>query len=274
MIGTSGAKFVVNFSIEGTGERDLQRISGLFKGIQKSTTGEAGGGHKGIAAGLGAAAHHARGVGESVGKAKDLMEGFAIKALVGLEAMEKMGEVGTHLVDFGYEILETWGRGFEMLLHKGAHLETMWLRLQTASHKTGEQAYQTMTEAVHLAQKLPFTESEIVRLLDAGAVAHIDIMKEVGETYDEIAKKGGVIADLPRVMGEKMKTTRATMASMFADVFAKAGVEASYRNQAMHELAVWMETGRMSPSQLKRILGHDWVTEVESKSQGGHGSRL
>ena len=199
--GSSGARFVVNFSVEGTGKSDLKEIEQGFEGI-------------------------------------------SMKSLALNEALEKVGEAGMGLVEVGVSIVEGWGHAFETLLHKGGEFEQMLLRIQ-ATGKTGEQARQMMNDAIEFTQKLPITESDAVRIMTTLATAHIDALKPMGETYEQLAKKQKTLKDLPDILGiDRMKKEGPNAVSIVGDLLASMGhLGSAYQGMAIHETMQFIETG-------------------------------
>lgn len=232
--GTSGAKFVVNFSIEGSGERDLQRIHGLFKGIQKSIDGEGGGGH-----------------GEGIA-------GLGDKAMAGMHAMEKMAEAGAGLVESGVGIMEVWGKGFEVLLHKGTEFESLILRIQ-GSGKTRGEAIGMMNEALKITQMLPLTEMDAARITQTFSTIHIDATKRIGDSYEQLAAKQKTMKGLDEIIGvEKMKKEGPRAVTVVADMLAAMGhLGTGYQQQAIHEMMVTLETGKIMSKLTFAGLGGD-----------------
>jgi len=253
--GASGAKFVVNFSIEGSGESDLKRISGLFKGIQQQAGSSNG---KGVAAGLGDASGHAEALHGSLGKAKGHMEGFGATAMVGMEAMEKIGEAGVALVEAGAGILEMWGKAFEVLIHKGQEFESLILRIQ-GSGKTRGEAIHMMDQALEITKMLPLTEMDAARIAQTFSTIHIDATKRLGESYEELNKKGKTMKGLDEIIGvEKMKKEGPKAVTVVADMLAAMGhLGTGYQTQAIHEMMVTLETGKIMSKLTFAGLGGD-----------------
>jgi hypothetical protein len=165
-------------------------------------------------------------------------------ALVGLEVLEKMNHAGESLIGFGVGIVQTMGRGFDALLHKGAEFEQMSLRIQSTG-KTGAEARGLMQEALNITKQLPIAESDAVRIMTTLATAHVDALKPIGETYDQLAAKGKVMKDLPEIMGtERMKKEGPKVISVVGDMLAALGhLGSGYQGMAIHELMLFIETG-------------------------------
>ena len=233
MFGGSGARFVVNFSIEGSGERDLGRISNAFKGLNKSISGNESGAPvegKGIMAGL---------------------DG-------GLEVMEKMGEAGLGLIEIGSGIVEGWGKAFEVLLHKGSEFESLILRIQ-GSGKTRGQAIQMMEDSLEITKQLPLTEMDAARITQTFSTIHIDATKRMGESYEELAKKQKTMKGLDEILGvDRMKKEGPKAITVVGDMLAAMGhLGTGYQTQAIHEMMVTLETGKIMSKLTFAGLGGD-----------------
>jgi hypothetical protein len=254
--GSSGAKFVVNFSVEGSGERDLEKIAGLFKGIQASAAGSGSG--KGISQGLGQASGHAEELSTSLHKTKGHMEGMGVSAMVGMEAMEKMGEAGVGLIDFGVSVFETWGKAFEHLLHKGGEFESLILRIQ-GSGKTHGQALDMMDKALEITSQLPITEMDAARIVQTFATIHIDATERMGESYAKLAEKGKTMKGLEDIMSaEKMAKEGPKAVNVVTDMLSAMGhLGTGYQQQAIHEMMVTLETGKIMSKLTFAGLGGD-----------------
>lgn len=228
-----GSKFVVDFSIGGTGKKDLHDISESFKGLNKTISGNESGtpSHgKGIMAGL---------------------DG-------GLEAMEKMGESGLKLIGVGSGILETWSHGFQTLIHKGSEFESLILRIQ-GSGKTRAQAVHMMDEALEITKMLPLTEMDAARIAQTFSTIHIDATKKMGQSYEELEKKGETMKGLTEILGvEKMKKEAPRAVTVVGDMLAAMGhLGTGYQQQAIHEMMVTLETGKVMSKLTFAGLGGD-----------------
>lgn len=244
MFGNAGAKFVVQFSIEGSGEKDLEKILGLMKAVGAASPGKSGGDHGGVHAGLGKAKTAAEGLTGSLEHAHEAMAGVAVAATAVSETMDRVAEIGVKMMEVGVGILHGWETLVSKLVEKGGEFESMLLRMQ-ATGKTGREAIGMMKDAIEFTQKLPLTESDAVRIMSTLAVAHVDALKPIGETYDELAKKGKTLKDLPTLLGtEKMKKEGPNAVTLVGDVLAAMGhLGSSYQGMAIHELMEFIETG-------------------------------
>lgn len=228
-----GSKFVVNFAIEGPGKKDLHEISESFKSLNKTISGNESG---------------------SPSKGKGIMAGLD----GGLEAMEKMGETGLKLIGVGSGILETWGHGFQTLIHKGSEFESLILRIQ-GSGKTRGQAVHMMDEALEITKMLPLTEMDAARIAQTFSTIHIDATKKMGASYEELEKKGETMKGLTEILGvDKMRKEAPRAVTVVGDMLAAMGhLGTGYQQQAIHEMMVTLETGKVMSKLTFAGLGGD-----------------
>ncbi len=266
--GTSGSKFVVNFSIEGTGEKDLQNIAKLFKNIEKSSSGSGSSHGQGIAGGLGEATKHAGALEGGLAGAAGAMGAFGVAAMVGVGAIEKVAETGVGLIDVGVKILEGWGKVFEVLLHKGSEFESLILRIQ-GSGKTKSEAVSMMKEALEITKELPLTEMDAARITQTFSTIHVDAMKRMGESYEELNAKGQTMKGLDEILGiEKMKKEGPKAITVVGDMLSAMGhLGTGYQTQAIHEMMVTLETGKIMSKLTFAGLGGD-LEVFKKKLQG------
>jgi hypothetical protein len=214
-----GVRFVVDFSIGGSGKTDLHDIAGGFKGVE-----------------------------EGVGKASESMSSFGEHGLIATEQLERMGEAGMGLVEVGLKVFEGWGKVFEVLLEKGSEFEQMLMRIR-ATNKTSAEAYSMAEGAVKIAGQLPITETMATRIMQTMATAHVDGLAKIGESYEALEKKGKTFKELPSEVGKRwdeFKKTGPSAVSVFADTLAAAGqLGGAQAPMAVHELAELVETGRL-----------------------------
>jgi len=195
------------------------------------------------------------------------MAGLSGMANFASESFEKMGEGGMKMIEFGAGIFEMWGKAFETLLHKGGEFEQMLLRIQ-ATNKTGDEARKLMADAIEFTQKLPITESDAVRIMTTLATAHVDALKPLGESYDELSKKGKTLKDLPTILGlDRMKKEGPNAVTIVGDMLAAMGhLGSSYQGMAIHEMMEFIETGMArSPMTFGPL-----ITEVRKLGKHAH----
>lgn len=218
----SGGRFVIDFSLEGPGEGQLKNVVGLLKqaGANVNT------------------------ISKGTEKSGEGMMAMAAEVYLVQEALDKVGETGMHMVEAGVGIFEAWGKGFEVLLHKGSEMEQMLMRMQ-ATGKTSEQARKMMGDAIEFTTKLPITESDAIRIMTTLATAHVDALKPIGESYEQLAAKGKTLKDLPTILGtERMKKEGPSAITVVGDMLAAVGhLGSSYQGMAIHELMEFIETG-------------------------------
>jgi len=261
-----GARFVVNFAVEGSGEKELDKIAKQFAKI--AHVAGSGGGGSGLAAGLGKASGHAADLSGHAGAAGAATAGLAAQAHIAGELFEKVGEAGLGLMHAGMQIFEGWSHVIGTLLHEGMELEQNWVRIQATTKKTGDESRALMTEAVKYTQKLPITEGDSVRILTALSTAHVNAMDAVGDSYAKLHAKGQTLRDLPELIGlDRMAKDGPKAIDVVVDIAAAMGhIGTGYQNRAFHEITEFIETGMKGALRSKALMA--WAGDIKKATKG------
>ena len=232
--GSGGAKFAVDFSITGTGERDLERITGAFRGLKTEMADMKLDDHARAAGGLNT---QIRGLAGG-------LAGMNMHAAAAAHLFDRIGRYGKMLVHAGEGIFAAWGEAIGAVISKGSELEQMLIRLQ-ATGKTNAEARQMMADTIEFTTKLPITESQAVRITQTLAIAHVDALKPIGETYAKLAAQQKTLKDLPTILGTaRLAKEGPTALSIIGDMLASMGhIGSPYQTIAIQELTQFIETG-------------------------------
>lgn len=181
-LGSGGNKYIVQFSIGGTGKRDLQEIGGLFNKVNKSM-------------GLSNAYHMER--------IFDRIEGF-----------------GETMMGWGEEAFKGLYDGFDKLITQGALLEQQILALE-ATGKGKQEAIGMVSDMIKLSSELPVTEANATNILTGLAALQIDAFDRIGASYDKLAKQGKTLPDLGKTLGmDRMAAEGEKNVSVITDILA------------------------------------------------------
>lgn len=193
------------------------------------------------------------------GSASSTITAFEEGLEIANQSFERLAQTGEGFMEAGVKGLEVVGKTIEHLYEQGGEFEASWLRLM-GTGKSGAEARGLMEQAVKYTQKLPIAELDAVRMVQTFAIAHINALSQIGGSYDELAKKGETMKDLPSLLGlEEMKKEGPTAASVVTDMLAALGhLGTGYQTQAIHEIMQWIETGTAA----SRIVFGPWKHEI------------
>lgn len=264
----SANDFIIDFRIEGSGQKDLDAIQKSLSNIANEAGKGGTSGHKGMAGSI-----------EDAGKGAHALEGGLAKVAAGAGAaviavmaiahgLEEAMGFGVGLMKAGASGFGLIGKGVETLVHKGAEFEQMLLRIQ-GSGKSEAEAQKIMKSALALTAELPFTEADAVRMATTLSTVHIDATKGIGEmSYAALAKQGKIVDSLAKnteFMQGAGQTKKITPLEIFGDYLATIGeLGTGYQGMAIHELTQYVEYG-MTQSKKTFGLFHHELREGEKK---------
>src|ERR1700690_3486823 len=158
--GGSGAKFIVDFPIEGSGEQDLEKIARLGKAVQTIFSDNSHGGD--LADGIGKGAGAMRGLGDAFRETTAFAGELSMVVMEISEALDKVHEFGLGMMEGGVAILHGWEGLLEKLMEKGGEFENMLLRIQGAGN-TPEHAQKILQDTLAATARMPITEEQATR---------------------------------------------------------------------------------------------------------------
>jgi len=189
-----GAKFVIQFNVEGKGKDDLKKIASLMDDFAESTEkGEKSLKHAGESADELAGKMH--GVAHAGEKAHSSFGQMAHMAHASHQLVEAVGHKGHGFIEAGKEGIGVFGELLGEMMHELAPVEQSIIRIMSTGHKTKEEAVHMMHEAANLMGVLPVTESQVSNIVSGLVSANVDMHKSFGK-YSELAATGAAAKEV------------------------------------------------------------------------------
>lgn len=220
---STGTKFVVNFSIEGSGEQDLKRIAGMFKGLGQTSGG--------------------------ISEGTNNMVELGVQTMITVDAFERLSEVGEGLMRIGQAGLKTYAGIAGMMMEQLSPIEGSMIRLMSVAKMNQEQA----SHALHLAQDLvqftPFQESQVVSIIESLGIAKISLDAFNDSTGKAITLEAAQEKGMARLsesalrMAGSMRMTAATAIADLAAMTGQVGYQMETFNRGMQRA---LQTGQLT----------------------------
>lgn len=170
-----GIKFVMYFSVEGSGEDDLKRIANAMKGIVSTAN-----------------------------QAESAMGGFAAQAMAVQQAFDKIGEAGSKMLSVGAAGIKMYAGGVEEMMNSLSPFETSMNRMMMIGKKSRQEAIALGEESLELVKYTPFQAEQIMKMQESLAAAKISM-----EAYKNSA--GGAMTLNDAVAAGFSKVDKATL---------------------------------------------------------------
>ncbi len=141
-----GIKFVMYFSVEGSGEDDLKRIANAMKGITTSAN-----------------------------QAEDAMGGFAQQAMAVQQAFDKIGEAGQKMFSAGITGIKMYAGGVEEMMNSLSPFESSINRMMMVGKKSRTEAIALANQSIDLVKYTPFQAEQIMKIQESLAAAKVSL---------------------------------------------------------------------------------------------------